>query len=78
MMQVYRDAELLSEQLSQAGAVSQVDPIALAAALLVVHAISSHYPVEAFRTGNRSREPNLLVRRLLVENVATGRRYCDG
>ena len=66
---VYAESKLLPQNLLQRTAVSDVDPLALSGALLVVHALALDCPVEALGSRQRRREPDLLVGRLLVEHV---------
>lgn len=64
------DTQLLADDVGQRGAVSQVDPVAHATALLCILPFLEDDPVEALGTGDWRAEPDLLVRRLLVEHVA--------
>jgi len=68
-----RDTELLPQQLGQPSSVPQVNPFADTSTLLVVHTLMRNSPVEAFRTGDGRGQPDLLVWRLLVEDVGTVR-----
>lgn len=74
---VYAESKLLPQDLLQRASVSDVDPLALSGALLVVHALTLDRPVEALGSGQRRREPNLLVGGLLVEYVGSVGRKGD-
>ena len=64
-----RDTKLLPQQLGQPSSVPQVDPFADTSTLLVVHTLVRNSPVEAFRARDGRGQPDLLVWRLLVEDV---------
>lgn len=63
-------AQFFPKDLSQRAAVPQIYPVTMAGALLEVHALLCDDPVESFRSGDGRAEPDLLVRRLLVQHVA--------
>ena len=68
------ESKLLPQDFLQRASVSDVDPLALSGSLLVVHALTLDCPVEALGSGQGRRQPDLLVRWLLVEHVcAVGR-----
>lgn len=74
---IHTEAKLLPENLLQRAAISDIDPVALARALLVVHALSLDRPVKTLGSGKGGREPDLLVGRLLVKHVGTVGRESD-
>lgn len=61
--------QLLSKQTDQTRAVPQVDPVTDGTALLGIHACVLDDPVKSFWAGYWGAQPNLLVWRLLVEDV---------
>lgn len=72
-----RHTQLLSEQADQTRAVPQVDPVTDGAALLGIHACVLDDPVKSFWAGYWGAQPDLLVRRLLVEDVGSVGREGD-
>lgn len=72
------DADLLDEEVVERRAVLEVDPGAGAGALLLGLAVAEDDPVVALGPGPRRRQPDLLVRRLLVQHVGAVRREDEG
>jgi hypothetical protein len=63
------DARFLEKHLTKGGLVPHAEPGVRASVLLVLLGFSDHNVVEPLGTGNGRREPDLLVGRLLVDDV---------
>lgn len=63
------NSQFLPEKFRQRATIPQIDPISNTAISLLVHRFAIDDPIEALRSGNRRGEPDLLVRRLLVQDV---------
>ena len=74
---IHTETKLFPQDLLQRASIPNVDPFALSRALLVVHAFALDCPVEALGSGQGRRQPDLLVRRLLVEYVGSVGREGD-
>lgn len=65
------NVELIEEQLVYSRVVAQIHPLARTSALLFVLAVTQDDIVVAFRASLGRRQPDLLVGRLLVDDVNT-------
>ncbi len=61
--------DLSLEELGESASISEVNPLALTTTLLLVLRLAQHNPVETLWARDWGREPDLLVRWLLVNNV---------
>jgi hypothetical protein len=66
---VHIDANFRVQQFRQCASVTKVHPVCLSSSFLRVLPFTQDHVVEAFGTRFRRREPDLLVGRLLVDNV---------
>lgn len=65
-------AQFPPQQTRQTGAVPQIDPIACSSTLLLLHTLAERDPVEPLGPRDRTREPDLLVSWLLVQDILSG------
>lgn len=71
------NAQLLPNQPRERAAIPKVDPISNAAIGLLVHRLALDDPVEALGAGDGRRQPDLLVGRLLVQDVGADATLVD-
>ena len=65
--------QLSPQQVIQRGPIPQIHPIARPTPLLLMLTFARHDVIEALRTRGRRAQPDLLVRRLFVEDVGSNR-----
>lgn len=76
-LMVWKNPELLVQKMRELRAIAQIYPFAASSALFLMHALPRQDPVEALGTRQRRRQPDLLIGRLLVEDVRAIRRERD-